>query len=98
MVEPIVAPADDDVAAVQWVAVVAEIAALKLKFDVDALPSLRGSLTLGLAVRESGLNRFDDVAEFFGDEAKEKDNALFVDRFMAETAEVHGAAAGWAML
>ena len=76
MVEPIVAPADDDVAAVQWVAVVAEIAALKLKFDVDALPSLRGSLTLGLAVRESGLNRFDDVAEFFGDHAERAEAAL----------------------
>jgi hypothetical protein len=35
-VGPVVAPADDDVAAGGGVAVVAEIAALKFKFEVDA--------------------------------------------------------------
>ena len=69
---PIVAPADDYVTAGGRMAVVAEIAALKFKFEVDALPSLGADLALGLAVRESGLNRFDYVAEFFGNEPKEK--------------------------
>ena len=69
-VGPIVAPADDDVATVESVPVIAEIAALKFKLDVHALPSLRGDLPLGLAVRESGLNGFDDVAQLFGNQSE----------------------------
>ena len=38
-VGPVVAPADDDVAAGVWMTVVAEIAALEFKFDEDALPA-----------------------------------------------------------
>ena len=95
---PIVAPADDYVTAGGRVAVAAEIPALKFKFDVHALPSLGADLALGLTVRESGLNRFDDVAEFFGDEAEEKHDALFVDRFVAQATEVEGIAVGWAVL
>jgi formate dehydrogenase assembly factor FdhD len=73
---PPVAPADDYVAAGERVAVVAEIAALKFKFDMHALPTLGSNLALGLAIGESGLNRFDDVAQFFGDDSKKKDDAL----------------------
>ena len=69
---PIVAPADDYVTTGGRVAVVAEIAALKFEFDVHALPSLGADLALGLAVRESGLDGFDDVAEFFCDDPEEK--------------------------
>ena len=95
MVGPVVAPADDDVAAGGGVAVVAEIAAFKFKLEVDALPALRSDLALGFAVREAGLHGFDGVAEFPGDHAEEKDNALFVDGLVAEAAEVHGLAIGW---
>jgi hypothetical protein len=70
---PVVAPADDDVAAGEGVAVVAEIAAFKLEFEVDALPALRTDLALGFAVGEAGLHGFDDVAQFFGDHAEQKD-------------------------
>ena len=92
------APADDYVTTGGRVAVVAEIAALKFEFDVHALPSLGADLALGLAVWESRLNRFDDVAEFFGNQPKEKHDALFVDRFMAQATEVDGVAIGWAIL
>ena len=54
---------------------VAEIAAFKFEFDVDALPTFRGDLALGFAVREAGLHGFDGVAEFFGDHAEKKDDA-----------------------
>ena len=74
VVGPVVAPADDDVAAGEGVAVVAEIAAFKFEFDVDALPTFRGDLALGFAVREAGLHGFDGVAEFFGDHAEKKDD------------------------
>jgi hypothetical protein len=93
---PIVAPADDDVAAGGGVAVVAEIAAFKFKFEVDALPTLRSDLALGFTVREAGLHGFDGVAKFFGDHAEEQDDALFVDRLVTEAAEIHGLAVGWA--
>ena len=51
LVGPIVAPADDDVAAGERVAVVAEIPAFKFEFDVHALPAIRADLALGFAVR-----------------------------------------------
>jgi hypothetical protein len=90
-----VAPADDDVAAGEGVAVIAEIAALKFKFEVDALPTLRSDLALGFAVWEGRLHGFDGVAEFFGDHAEEQHNALFVDWLVTEAAEIHGQAIGW---
>ena len=91
-VGPVVAPADDDVAAGEGVSVVAEIAALKFEFDVDALPALRRDLALGFAVGEAGLDGLDDVAEFSGDHAEQKHHALFIDRLVAEATEVHGLA------
>jgi len=98
VVGPVVAPADDDVAAGGGVAVVAEIAAFKFKLEVDALPALRSDLALGFAVREAGLHGFDGVAEFPGDHAEEKDNALFVDGLVAEGTEIHGLAIGGAVV
>jgi hypothetical protein len=93
---PVVAPADDDVAAGEGVAVVAEIAALEFKFEVDALPAPGSDLALGFAVREAGLHGFDGVAEFFGDHAEEQHDALFVDRLVAEATKIHGLAVDWA--
>jgi hypothetical protein len=48
-------------------AVVAEIAALKFKFEVYALPALGADLAFRLAIGETGLNRFDHVAQMFRD-------------------------------
>src|SRR5580658_6210974 len=93
---PVVAPANDDVAAGEGVAVAAEIAAFKFEFEVDALPAFGSDLALGFAVGEAGLHGFDDVAEFLGDHAEEKDHALFVDGLVAEAAKVHGMAVGGA--
>lgn len=92
VVGPVVAPADDDVAAVERVAVIAEAAALKFKFEMDTLPATGADLALGFAVGKARLHGFDDVAEFFGDHAEEKDDALFVDRFVAQAAKVEGGA------
>ena len=69
-VGPVVTPANNDVTTGEGVSVVAEVAAFKFKFDLHALPSLRADLALGLAVRESGLNGFDDVAQLFCYESK----------------------------
>ena len=96
VVGPVVAPADDDVAAGEGMAVVAEIAAFELEFEVDALPAARSDLALGFAIGEAGLYGFDSVAEFPGDHAEEKDDTLFVDRLVTKAAEIHGLAIGWA--
>jgi len=96
VVGPIVMPADDDVAAGERVAVVAEIAAGELEFEMDALPALRSDLALGFAVGKAGLDGFDNVAEFFGDHAEEEDDALLVDGLVAQAAEVQGPAIGGA--
>jgi hypothetical protein len=93
---PVVAPADDDVAAGEGVAVIAEVAAFEFEFDADTLPALRSDLALGFAVREAGLHGFDGVAEFPGDHAEEEHDALFVDRLVAQATEIHGLAIGWA--
>jgi hypothetical protein len=89
VVGPVVEPADDDVAAGEGMAVVAEIAAFEFEFDVDALPAIRADLALGFTVWEAGLHGFDGVAEFLGDQAEKKDDTLFVDGLVAKTAEVH---------
>ena len=94
---PVMAPANDDVATGKRVSVIAEIPTLKFKLEVHALPALRADLALGFAVREARLNGFDDVAEFFGDQSKEKHDALFVDRLVAKAAEVDGIAVGGAI-
>ena len=78
-------------------AVVTEIPALKFKFDVHALPTFRTDLPLCFAVGKPRLNRLDHEAEFFGEHAKEKYDALLVDRFMPQPAEVGGIAIGSAI-
>jgi hypothetical protein len=73
-------------------AVVAKVPAFVLKFEKHALPSSRSDLPLGLAVRESCLNRFDRVAQLFREYAKKKYDALFINRFVAHLVEVEGIA------
>src|SRR5260370_12363370 len=77
--------------------VVAEISALKFKLDMHTLPSFGSYLPHGLAVGKPRLNRLDHVAEFFGEHPKEKYDALLVDRFMPQPAEVGGIAIGSAI-
>ena len=89
---PIVAPADDEVATMQRMAVIAEIPALKFKFDADALPSFGTNLPLGVAVRKSLLNGFDQKAQLFREHSKEENHALFVHRFVTQRVEVCGIA------
>ena len=89
-VGPVVVPADDYVAAGYGMAVVAEIATLKFKFEVHALPALRPDLAFRLAIGETGLNGFDHVAQIFGEHPKKEHDALFVDRFVAQGREVQG--------
>src|SRR5208282_1178004 len=91
---PIVAPADDDVTTVHGMTVVAEIPALKFKFDAHALPPVGSDLPHSLTVRESYLDGFDDVAQFFGQHAEQEQDALLVDRLVAQPAEVDGVAIG----
>ncbi len=77
---------------------VAEIPALKFKFDVHALPAFRSNLALGLAVGEPSLHSFDHVAELLGKHSKQEYHALLVDRLVAQPAEVHGVAIGGTIL
>src|SRR5260370_25290455 len=77
-------------------AVVAEIAALKFKFDVYALPAPGSDLAFRLAIGETGLNGFDHVAQMFRDHPKKEHDALFVDRFVAQGREVQGLSVGGA--
>ena len=79
-------------------AVVAEIATLKFKFEVHALPALRRDLAFRLAIRETGLNGFDHVAQMFRDHPKKEHDALFVDRFVAQGREVQRLSVGGAFL
>ena len=76
---------------------VAEIPALKFKFDVHALPAFGRDLTHGFAVGKSLLNRFDQVAEFFREHPKEKYDPLLVDRFMPQPSEASRIAIGAAI-
>jgi hypothetical protein len=95
---PIVAPANDDVTTVKGMAVVAEIAALKFKFDGDALPAAGSDQAHGFAIGEARLYVFDQVAELFRQHTKQEDDTLFVDGFVWQPGESSGIAVGWAAL
>src|SRR5208283_4566931 len=94
---PIVPPTHNCIATTCKVAVVAEIPALKFKFDAHALPPAGSDLPHSLTVRESLLDGFDDVAKFIGQHPEQEQDALFVDGFMAQPAEVDGVAIGSAI-
>ena len=66
---------------------VAEMAALKFKFDGDALPPARSDQAHGFTIGESRLHVFDQVAELFRQHTKQEDDALFVDGFMPQPLE-----------
>src|SRR5712692_4191804 len=92
---PIVAPTNNDVATACRMAVVAEIPALKFKFDVHTLPTFRSDLTHGFAVGKSLLSRFDRVAQIFRQHSKQQHNTLFVHRFVPEPTELSRVAVDW---
>ena len=95
---PVVAPADNDVAAAGQMAVAVEILALVFKFDAHALPAVRSDLPQGFTIWKSLLNRFDHVAQFSREHAEQEHNSLFVHRFMREPREVDGIAVDHAVL
>src|SRR5260370_41337095 len=70
---------------------------LKFKSDAHQLPRFGSYRAHGLTVGEPRLNRLDHVAEFFGEHAKEKYDALLVDRLVAQRAEAGGIAIGSAI-
>jgi len=71
-------------------AVVAEVAALKSKFEVHALPAPWRDLAFRIAIGETGLDRFDHVAQMFREHSKKEHDTLFVDRFVPQRREVQG--------
>ena len=73
-------------------AVVAEVPALVLELDSNALPLPGPNLALRLAVRETRLHSLHVVPQFLGYHAEEKDDAVLVGRFMSQAAEVDGIA------
>ncbi len=89
---PIVVPADDYIAPCCRMAVIAETPALEFKFDLYALPAVGADATLGFAIGESVLDRFDDIAQFFGEHSEQQDDSLFVNWFMTQPAEIDGVA------
>jgi hypothetical protein len=86
--EPIVTPADNDVAPVRWMAVISKVPVFEFELDSNALPLASIHLTLRLAIRESGLNRFDMVSKLTGDHSEEEHDTLLVDWLMAQPSKV----------
>src|SRR5258708_39642279 len=62
---PVVDPADDQVAALERVFMVDEVAAGVFELDLDSLPFVLGYLAKGFAVGEGGLDSFYLKAELF---------------------------------
>lgn len=92
--EPVVTPADDQVAAGFGVAVSAEVLAFELELDADALPAAGSDLAQGFAIGETGLHVVHDVAEISCEKTEQEDDALFVERFMPQPTESSGSAVG----
>src|SRR5207244_1213627 len=77
---PIVFPADDQVAQAGVVAVVAEVAALELEFNADALPAVAAPVDAAArdAIREAMRKAFDLEAQFVGEHAEQENDADLV--------------------
>src|SRR5216684_1745690 len=93
---PVVAPADDQVAAGWRVFVDAEVFALVFKFHADALPFSRLKFAHGFAVGEVDLEAFYLEAHLSGDQSEQIDDAGLVDRLIREAGDQHGRAEDWA--
>ncbi len=66
---------------------VAEIAALKFKFDPHALPATCSNSPFCFAIGESVLHRFDQVTELFRQHSEQQHGSLLVHRFVPLPAE-----------
>lgn len=64
-VGPVVAPANDDVTTIRGMAMLSEVAALKIRFDVHSLRAPRSDLPQRRAIRKSLLNVLHSVAQLF---------------------------------
>jgi hypothetical protein len=83
---PVVLPTDEHIAILVSVAVIEEVAALVLKLDANALPHVAGLVhaPFRLAVGEANADALHHIAQVEGDDAKQKDDALLVDRGVLE--------------
>ena len=90
---PVVNPTHDDVAAIRWMAVVAEFAAFVFELDADALPRGWADAAAGFAIGEAGVKGLDLEAEARGQQGEYADDAHFVERGVAHGAEAEGFAA-----
>ena len=95
---PVVTPAYNKIAPIRRMAVVPEVSALELEFDSHPLPLARIDLPLRLAIRETCLNGLNVIPQFASDYSKQEYDALFVDRFVAEAAEVDWISVCWAIV
>jgi hypothetical protein len=91
-------PANNHVAAVFAMTVLAKVFAFKLKFDPHWLPLVRSHLALRPTIRESSLNDLNHVAELFGYHSEQEDNTLFVHGLMTKTAKINGIPVDWTTL
>ena len=67
---------------------VSEVPALELELDSHPLPLARTHLTLGLAVRVTGLHCFNVIPQFTRDHSEKEHNPLLVYRLMTQPAKV----------
>src|SRR5690242_9058510 len=84
---PVMTPADDDVAAIGVMAVPVEVAALKFKFNADALPYAGPDFIHGFAVGEILLNTENAEAKPAREHAEGEDHAELVHRRVSQGVE-----------
>ena len=87
-------PANDDVAAIDRVSMVSEIAALILKLYPYPLPFTGSNLPLRFAIGIAGLHGLDQITQFPGHYSEQKHDALFVHRLMPKTPKIDRIAVG----
>src|ERR1700757_152996 len=84
---PVMTPADDHVAAIGVMTMAVEVAALKFKFDADALPYAGPDFIHGFAVREILLNTENAEAKPAREHAECEDHAELIDRSVSQCVE-----------
>src|SRR6267142_2540566 len=73
---------------------IAEVATLKLKLDPDPLPFPGLDLTFRLAIRESRLNRLNQVSKLSSYHAEQEYYSVLIHGLVAETTKINRISVG----
>ena len=76
---------------------IAKISTLKFELNTYPLPLARSNLPFRFAIRETGLNGFDQIAKLFRHHAEKENHSVFINWRVPKATEINWITIGWAV-